>query len=54
MTYMSELKGQILGVLLVLMIFGGLVASYETIFKTATSAITERAENLFTSSSASE
>ncbi len=54
MPNMSELKGQILGVLLVLMIFGGLIASYETIFNNATSAITERAENIFNSSSASE
>ena len=51
---MGELKGQILGVLLVLMVFGGLVASYQAIFKSANSAITERASETITKTSTSK
>ena len=49
-----ELKGQILGVLLVLMVFGGLVASYQAIFNSANSAITERASETITKTSTSK
>lgn len=48
---MGELKGQILGVFLVLMIFGGLVVSYQKIFDSANSAITERASETITKTS---
>lgn len=41
---MGELKGQILGILLVLMIFSGLVVTYEAIFKSAQDAIIERTD----------
>ena len=48
---MGELKGQILGLLLVLMVFGGLVVSYQKIFDSANSAITERASETITKTS---
>lgn len=39
---MSELKGQILGVLLVLMIFGTMSVAFATIFNNATSAVSSQ------------
>lgn len=44
---MSELKGQILGVLLVLMIFGSMAVAFSNIFANATSAVSSQVqENL--------
>ena len=48
---MGELKGQILGILLVLMVFGGLLVSYQKTFDSANSAITERASETITKTS---
>ncbi len=39
---MSELKGQILGVLLVLMIFGTMSVAFATIFQNATNAVSSQ------------
>lgn len=46
---MGELKGQILGILLVLMVFGGLVTAYSTVFNNAQSTVTSRANNYINS-----
>lgn len=42
---MGELKGQVLGILLVLMVFAGLVTCYSGVFNSAESTITSRANN---------
>lgn len=42
---MGELKGQILGILLVLMVFGGLITAYSVVFNNAQTTITTRANN---------
>lgn len=42
---MGELKGQILGILLVLMVFGGLIATYSGIFSKAENTISSRVDN---------
>ena len=42
---MGELKGQILGILLVLMVFGGLITAYSAVFNNAQTTITTRANN---------
>lgn len=44
---MGELKGQILGILLVLMIFSGLAVAYNAIFQSAQEVITERMDSVF-------
>ncbi|MCH5171870.1 MAG: hypothetical protein J1F31_03445 [Erysipelotrichales bacterium] len=46
---MGELKGQILGILLVLMVFGGLITAYTAVFNNAQTTITTRANNYINS-----
>lgn len=43
---MSEIKGQILGIVLVLVIFGAVSAAIATVFNTTTSAVTEKSKTI--------
>jgi len=43
---MSEIKGQLLGIIMVLAIFGAISVSLATVFKTQSTVITEKAENV--------
>lgn len=43
---MSEIKGQILGIVLVLMVFGAVATTMITVFNGLTSAVTEKTNDV--------
>ena len=43
---MSEIKGQLLGIILTLMVFGGVAATVATVYKTSANKVTWYAENI--------